>query len=492
MTTVDDAIRSSLLPFAMKAYAQLHPGQRLEPFPYMHLIAEQLEHVAAGDCKRLVVTLPPRHAKTFLCAISLAAWTLAHEPTKKILLLSYGQELADTTAFECREILQAPWFRRLFKTRLAKSKLKDIVTTDGGGLRSVSIEGGVTGLGADLIIVDDPVEIKDSANIRQLERINGLFDSLIRTRLSNPKRGAIVVVAHRLAENDLPGHVLGQGGWKKMRLPLIAPRSRTYQTASGFYWRREKGELLRPDAFSARDIQQLRHAEQPDFETLQQQTPGGQDRLRIVAEDFGTFTQAENPVDPVVVLSIDPGQIGGPSHSFGVIQAWAPLESRHLLLDQAREQARYKDFKAEVLRFIRRYRPSVILLEATGQGPALLSDLRPQIGMQIVQITPVDDKVTRLRRQQKSVRAGMVLLPEHAPWRQQFVDEVTLFPYAVFDDQVDALSQYLSWIARNPTPPRRPSRAIAAGVTAHGALTTTGLRRPTLEVSGAVFVRRRS
>src|ERR1700678_2475129 len=134
MTTVDDAIRSSLLPFAMKAYAQLHPGQGLEPFPYMHLIAEQLEHVAAGDCKRLVVTLPPRHAKTFLCAISLAAWTLAHEPTKKILLLSYGQELADTTAFECREILQAPWFRRLFKTRLAKSKLKDIVTTDGGGL----------------------------------------------------------------------------------------------------------------------------------------------------------------------------------------------------------------------------------------------------------------------------------------------------------------------------------------------------------------------
>jgi hypothetical protein len=54
------------------------------------------------------------------------------------------------------------------------------------------------------------------------------------------------------------------------------------------------------------------------------------------------------------------------------------------------------------------------------------------------------------------------------------------------------LSQYLSWIAKNPAPPRRPSRAIAAGVTAHGAVTTTGLRRPTLEVQSAVFVRRRS
>jgi hypothetical protein len=104
---------------------------------------------------------------------------LAHAPASKILLVSYGQELADKIAYDIREILRSDWFRRIFKTRIAKGKLTDVVTTAGGGVRSVSVEGGVTGLGADFIIVDDPVQIKDSANVRQIERVNDLFDSEI-------------------------------------------------------------------------------------------------------------------------------------------------------------------------------------------------------------------------------------------------------------------------------------------------------------------------
>jgi hypothetical protein len=237
---LDSAIRTSLLAFAMKAYAQLHPGSHLEPHPYARYVTSYLERVAKSEVKRLCVALPPRHGKTYLASISFSAWLLAHDPSTKILLVSYGQELADKIAYDIRAILQSDWLCRLFKTRITRnrSRLTDFVTTAGGGVRSVSVEGGVTGLGADIIIIDDPVQIKDCDNVKQIERINDLFDSEIRTRLNNPKRGAIVIVAHRLAENDLPGHVLAQGGWNSVQLPLIAPRSRTYRTDDGFVWHR--------------------------------------------------------------------------------------------------------------------------------------------------------------------------------------------------------------------------------------------------------------
>ena len=142
---------------------------------------------------------------------------MAQNPAAKILIISYGQELADKIAYEIRSILQCDWFRRLFKTRLGKSKLNDL-SDDRRRRRALGFARRQrTGFGADLIIVDDAVQIKDCDNDRQLQRVNALFDGEIRTRLNNQKKGAIVIVAHHKAENDLPGHVLAEGGWKLAR-----------------------------------------------------------------------------------------------------------------------------------------------------------------------------------------------------------------------------------------------------------------------------------
>jgi hypothetical protein len=145
---IDNAVRASLLAFAMKAFAQANQGRQLLAQPYLRFLATHLEDVAEGKVKRLVVALPPRHLKTFMASICLAAWILAHDPSAKIMIVSYAQELANSIAYGIREILKAEWFRRVFKTRVAKFKLNDIVTTAGGRVRSVSLEGGVTGLGS--------------------------------------------------------------------------------------------------------------------------------------------------------------------------------------------------------------------------------------------------------------------------------------------------------------------------------------------------------
>jgi predicted phage terminase large subunit-like protein len=490
---LDHSIRTYLLAFAMKAFAQSQGKQLTAPHPYLRFVSWHLEQVAEGEIKRLVVTLPPRHLKTFLASVCLAAWILARDPSAKILILSYGQELAEKIAFEIRGILQSEWFQRLFKTRIAtnRRKLNDFVTTDGGGVRSVSVEGGVTGLGADVIIVDDPVQIKDSDNLKQLERINDLFDSEVRTRLNDPKKGRIVIVAHRLAENDLPGHVLEEGGWKHVNLPLVANRARLYTTRDGFAWPRQKGELLRPDAFSRGDLERLRRMKRPNFETLQQQNPGARN-LRIQAKHFGKFSPGMVPTDLPVVLSVDPGQKGGTANSYSVVQAWGFYQDQFFLLNQWREQSRYSELRSAVRSFIRKHRPSVVLIEATGQGPALQSEIRPMRGMEVVAVTPIDHKVKRLGRHQRLIRSGKLSVPDTAPWVEEFLGEATLFPYAPHDDQIDAMSQFLDWTAGHPTPNKRPPRALISGVSSQGVplLASRGWGVATMEAPGCVLARK--
>jgi predicted phage terminase large subunit-like protein len=483
-------VQTKFLAFVMKAFASLNKGSSLGQEKYLKLLADRLARVAEGETKRLVVNMPPRHFKTFMGSICLPAWTLAHNPSAKIIILTYGQDLADKIAYAIREILRSEWYQETFRSRIKKdrAKLMDFVTTEGGGVRSLSIEGGVTGFGADFIIIDDPVEIKDCGNTKRLERVNELFDNEIQTRLDHPKKGCIVVIAHRISEDDLSGHVLKKGGWKQLKLPLIAQRVRTYEIDEDEVWTRKKGELLRPDAFKESDIKRLRASKQPGFETLQQQNPGGSDRLRLKEKFFPTFVRAVQQVsDLPVVLSIDPGQKGGPTNSFSVIQVWAPKDGTHLLLDQWREQTTYREFRSEAQRFIPTYRPSVVLIEDTGHGPALISDIRPQSGMELVAITPSGDKVERLRKHRRVIRREFVQLARNSLWYNEFISEATQFPYGPFDDQIDALSQYLNWIAEHPNPHKRLPMATGQGVDSEGRTISLAANGPGIQAKRVVL-----
>jgi predicted phage terminase large subunit-like protein len=272
----------------------------------------------------------------------------------------------------------------------------------------------------------------------------------------------VVIIAHRVNEDDLPGHLLEPGGWEHLQLPLIAMRRRSYKLPGGGLWVREKGELLRPDAFTQRDIALLQAARRPGFETVQQQNPGGTRLLRIKPEHFGQFPSALVPMsDAGVVLSVDPGQKGGPTNSFSVVQAWLPVRGNHLLLEQWREQAHYPILREAVRRMIKRHNASAVLIEDTNQGPSLVSEIRPRPGMRICPIMPIGDKIERAREHQALIRSARIQLPSDAVWRESFVAEWTLFPCAGYDDQVDATVQYLQWISRNPAPCKRERAAVA-------------------------------
>jgi predicted phage terminase large subunit-like protein len=251
-------------------------------------------------------------------------------------------------------------------------------------------------------------------------------------------------------------------------------------------YRRRKGELLMPHAFCQRDIERLQAARRPGFATLQQQDPGGT-RLRIKAEHFPTFAPAAVPMsESGIVLSIDPGQKGGAAHSYSVIQAWLHVCGKHFLLRQWREQATYPDLRSAVHKMIARYNPSVVLIEDTNQGPALLCEIRPRPGMMVHPVTPTGDKIERVRRHLATIRTGCIQVPWDAQWRESYVAELTLFPGAGYDDQVDATMQYLDWIAKNPAPPKRERGALATVTHSTGHTVFSSQRVPTIQTRGGV------
>ncbi len=204
--------------FARMAFRYLHDGQELGNEPYLTFVCRRLAK-AKEPGARIVLNMPPRHLKTLLGSVFLAAWLLASSPAEKIMIITYSEALAVNIAYLLRKILQSAWYCRYFRTRLSddRTRVADFTTTAGGGVYAVSAEGSITGRGASVIIFDDPLNIDDASNLKQIEKINQRFDTFIRWRLDDPSRGRILIIAHRLHSNDLSGHVLKSGDWDTSR-----------------------------------------------------------------------------------------------------------------------------------------------------------------------------------------------------------------------------------------------------------------------------------
>ena len=127
-------MHSNLFSFVRKAFWQVEK-EKLRRDSYVMYLCYMLGQVASGEIKRLVINLPPRHLKTFVASICLAAWILGNRPSARILIVTYGERLAERIAFRIREIMLSRWYKEIFATRLAKrTQVGDFVTTAGGGV----------------------------------------------------------------------------------------------------------------------------------------------------------------------------------------------------------------------------------------------------------------------------------------------------------------------------------------------------------------------
>jgi hypothetical protein len=201
--------------------------------PNIEIIAAKLTAVIDGETRWLIINLPPCHLKSLLALVGFPAWCLGRNPSGQILCISYAQELADKLSRDCRRIVASDWYRRVFAARLAPwhQAVPEFETTAQGSRIATSVGGVLTGRGADIIIIEDP--LKPGEALSDTHR-QGRQRMVRPYPLQSPQRQAAgcdradhAPSAREPAlgldpRDDLVGHVLAQEDWKIVRLPAIA------------------------------------------------------------------------------------------------------------------------------------------------------------------------------------------------------------------------------------------------------------------------------
>jgi hypothetical protein len=245
-------LRVDFASFAQAAFAELYPQTPFALGWHIELVAAKLAAVRECKIRRLIVNLPPRHAKSLLASVAFPAWCLGHAPSLQILCASYAQDLADKLSRDCRRIVMSQWYRRVFATRLsaARQAMAEFDTTAEGCRLATSVGGVLTGRGADIIVIDDPLKPEEALSQPQRQAANEWFDHTLYSRLNDKRSGAIVLIMHRLHEDDLVGHVLAQEAWECLSLPALAEEDECHALEN--FWGHERivrprGEALQPE-----------------------------------------------------------------------------------------------------------------------------------------------------------------------------------------------------------------------------------------------------
>lgn len=407
-------------------------------------MADAIQRVIDGGCKRLIINVPPGSSKTEMAVINLIARGLAINPKARFLHLSYSSDLAELNSAKAKELINSTEYQELFPIPLktdSKARGRWNVVNNGvsiGGCYATSTLGQVTGFRAGhmapgfqgCIIIDDPLKPVDSLSKVKRDAVNNAFINTVQSRKADPDT-PVIVIMQRLADEDLTGFLLAGGDgkeWDHVCIPAIG----------------DDGDSYWPDKEPIESLLQLKEKGNFTFEGQYQQNPyvlGGE---LIRGEWFGRYTELPKYVrravfadtamktgernDYTVFLDAALGRDG----RIYIINLWRKKVDAVALLPLARDVWASTEGKAQAM-----------YIEDKASGTGLIQQL--QAAAQFVPVIPVQrtiDKLTRVMEVQPRIQAGGVLLPEYAPWVVDFIAECEAFTANdthKHDDQVDPL-----------------------------------------------------
>jgi predicted phage terminase large subunit-like protein len=451
------ALRADFHSFLVRCFAELNSGASFLPSWHLEVMAARLQAVREGRIRRLIINIPPRHLKSLAASIALPAWLLGHDPALAIINVTYGQELSDKFARDCRAVMAAPWYQRLFPTRLisARASLQELVTTTGGFRMATSVGGVLTGRGADVILIDDPLKPSDATSESRRLAGNEWFDGTLYSRLNDKTKGAIVIVMQRLHEDDLVGHVLKREGWQIVSFPAVAEADEVHVVETPFGKRdfcRMVGEALHPERESLETLAHIRSTiGEYNFAGQYQQTPAPAGGGMVKEAWFRRYRPDQRPASfDQVIQSWDTANKPSELADFSVCTTWGVKGPNFYLLNVFRKKLDFPNLKRAVREQSDLFNPAVILIEDKASGTQLIQDLREAGLSRITRYQPDGDKIMRLHAQTATIENGFVHLPETAHWLADYLHELILFPAGRHNDQVDSTAQALAWTKQRP------------------------------------------
>jgi predicted phage terminase large subunit-like protein len=395
--------------------------------------------------------LPPRQLKSHCASVAFPAWYLAHHPAGHIICASYGQDLADKFARDCRRVMTSAWYQRLFPVRLAdRQAVHDFSTTERGTRMATSVGGVLTGRGADLIIIDDPLKPDEALSESRRNAVNEWFDHTLLTRLNDKERGCIVIIMQRLHQDDLVGHVIEQDNWEILSFSAIAEADEKYEIDSPLgrrLFQRQAGDILHPERELAATLAHIRQTiGEYNFSAQYQQNPTPLGGAMVKTAWLQYYEPGQRPDRfSQIIQSWDTANKATELGDYSVCTTWGVHDKRYYLLDVFRQRLNYPDLRRKVQELARRDRPRKILIEDKASGTQLIQELKAHGLHAVTAYQPPSgtDKIMRLHAQTAAFENGRVLLPSRAPWLSDYINELITFPGARHDDQVDSTTQAL-------------------------------------------------
>ena len=454
------ALKCELARKSMKGFVRFTMPEYLMGWVHEEICAELdafLEAAAARRSPRLMLCMPPRHGKSELASRRFPAYALGRYPDLSIIATSYSADLASRMNRDVQRVIDDEAYSEIFPgTRLYGKNIRTVasgaymrnsdlfeVVGRRGVYRSAGVGGGITGMGGDVILIDDPIKDRaeaDSPTIRN--RVWDWYTSTLYTRLA--PGGGILVINTRWHMDDLSGRLLeaartGNGDqWRVINFPAIAEHDEP---------RRKAGEALHPERYPLEQLLAIRAAiGARDWEALYQQRPTP-DGGAIFKAEWLRFWYPKDLPDRFdqLLISWDMTFKDGDDSDYVVGQVWGRKGADRYLLDQIRARMGFTATLAAFRALADRWPGATRkLVEDKANGPAVIDALKHAVPG-IIPVEPDGSKTARAHAVTALFEAGNVLLPhpDHCSWASDYIAELTQFPAAAHDDQVDATTQAL-------------------------------------------------
>lgn len=425
------------------------------PAPHHRAIAKKLEAVERGEIKRLMISLPPRHGKSLLCSEFFPAWYLGRNPEKQVIFATYSQDLAEDFGRRVRNWLRDDAYRAIFpgiEIATDSSAASRFSVGQRGAYFAVGVGSSITGRGADVLLIDDPLKGREEADSETMRRrLKDWYTSVAYTRLM--PGGAIVIVQTRWHPDDLSGWILEEHAhekWDALSLPAISP----------------KRDALWPDRYPLATLETIK-ATLPsrDWSALYQQSPiidGG----NILRSDWWRKWDSKHPPECSYILqSWDTAfsDKDAKANSYSARTTWGVFRDRAektalILIEAWHGRVDYPTLRAEALKSYREHKPDCVLIEKKASGQSLIQDMR-RSGVPVAEYQPDRDKVSRAYAVQAMLESGQIYYPPRR-WADDVINECAQFPHGATSDYVDTCTQ--AWLrVRNaglliPVPEKEP------------------------------------
>ena len=409
-------------------------------------MADAFERVARGECKRLIINMPPRHTKSEFASYLLPAWFLGKYPHKKIIQCSHTAELAVGFGRKVRNLVDTDAYRKVFSDLNLASDSKAAGrwnTSKGGDYFAIGIGGAVTGKGADVLIIDDPHSEQEAA----IAEVNpDIYDKTYEWYTSGPRQrlqpgGSIVIVMTRWSKRDLTGQILKDaaandsiGEWEVIEFPAILPSEKPLWPE---FWELSELEKVKRDVPNSKWMAQY------------QQNPVSESAAIVKREWWQEWASDSPPACDFILQAWDTAFEKTSRADYSACTTWGVFyqaddtgvaQANIILLNAFRDRMEFPELKQVAVEEYREWDPDSVIIEKKASGAPLIYEMRA-MGIPVQEFTPTrgNDKISRLNAVADIFASGRVWAPP-ARWAEEVIDEVAEFPAGSNDDYVDTVS----------------------------------------------------